>query len=714
LCRRLSRLRTWALHLALLFGLSWSARDALGQAYGVLMPATTFSGEQGSTQFQSFDVPQGVAVLLFIGRLNNGRAEAALTPGHPIEHSQFPPTTMNFANLALVPYYSPQPPGAWFLTMYGVTDYTNAVVQVNGYAASDPILYSDNRNNILLNVPPFKQSSAPWGDDLYDGDPDGKTMASKGCAVTSLAMAINFAAATNQISGIYYDPGELNAFMRLHDGFSEAGDVKWGTVESATNSKMEWVQPTPWINSKSNPAAFASYLNDALAVDDAPVIVRVEPHHYPLVVGKDGNRFRLNDPGFNRNYLDEYSGSYEIRGKVRVTGKKLFPLAAPEKSNAQQANQTEGVEFEICVGNNVDLQVVDSAGKVTGLDFGNGARLANIPNSTTFTDGADDAVTGEPDSIETHFVYLKEPIGDYQIRVIGRQAGPYRIDIFESLPNAEGVSTSFSGTAEIGKVETYILKTSGNLLNISTRLRVGTGDNAMIAGFIITGSEPKKVIIRGMGPSLAKLGVPGTLSNPTLDLFQNNSLIASNDDWQQAPNTGEIPNGFAPGDARESVIVTTLAPGNYTAILRGADGETGVGIVETYDLSLGANSKLANISTRGFVDIGDNGMIGGLIVAGGNGKVLARAMGPSLQNAGIANALQDPTLELIDANGATVTFNDDWQQAPNTSEFPNGFVPGDARESVIVSIVGPGNYTAIVRGYNDTTGVALVEVYNLQ
>jgi hypothetical protein len=250
--------------------------------------------------------------------------------------------------------------------------------------------------------------------------------------------------------------------------------------------------------------------------------------------------------------------------------------------------------------------------------------------------------------------------------------------------------------------------------NIATRMRVGNGENAMIGGFIINGSEPKKVLIRGMGPSLSKVGVPGVLTNPVLNLFQGNTTIATNDDWQQATNTSEIPNGFAPGDARESVIVTTLSPGTYTAVVRGVGGETGVGVVETYDLSQSSNSKLANFSTRGFVETGDNAMIGGFIATGGSSRVLLRAMGPSLQNAGIGNALQDPTLQLIDGNGATVMSNDNWQQAPNTNEIPNGFAPSDARESVIVTTLAAGNYTAVVRGKNNTTGVALVEAYHLQ
>lgn len=251
--------------------------------------------------------------------------------------------------------------------------------------------------------------------------------------------------------------------------------------------------------------------------------------------------------------------------------------------------------------------------------------------------------------------------------------------------------------------------------NISTRMRVGAGDNAMIGGFIITGSESKKIIIRGMGPTLGNAGVQGALTDPFLELHDGTgAVIATNDNWQEASNANEIPNGFAPGDAHESVIVTTLAPGSYTAVVRGAQGETGVGIVEAYDLTLSANSKLANISTRGFVETGDNAMIGGLIVTGGSAKFIVRAIGPSLQNAGIANALQDPTLELVDSNGASAGTNDNWQEAANTNEIPNGFSPSDPRESVIVTMLSAGSYTAIVRGKNDTTGIAVVEAYNLQ
>src|SRR5207248_2209197 len=195
------------------------------------------------------------------------------------------------------------------------------------------------------------------------------------------------------------------------------------------------------------------------------------------------------------------------------------------------------------------------------------------------------------------------------------------------------------------------------LLNISTRARVLTNDQVLIAGFIINGTEPKKVMIRGIGPSLNGVGV--TLADPTLELHQGSTTLATNDNWktksdgtsQQAEiEAATIP----PTNDSESAIVMTLTPGTYSAILAGKNGGTGVGVVEVYDLGQAANSKLANISTRGFVDTGDNVMIGGLIVGGsggGSAKVIVRALGPSLTGSGIAGALADPILELHDGNG---------------------------------------------------------------
>ena len=243
----------------------------------------------------------------------------------------------------------------------------------------------------------------------------------------------------------------------------------------------------------------------------------------------------------------------------------------------------------------------------------------------------------------------------------------------------------------------------GQLLNISTRMQVLTGDNVLIGGFILTGSDAKKVIVRGIGPSLTSFGVAGALQDPFLELHDiNGAIIATNDNWRDTQESEIEATGLAPTDDRESAIVMTLASdSNYTAILRGTNDTTGVGLVEVYDLDQTANSKLANISTRGFVDTGDNVMI-------------VRGIGPSLTSFGVAGALQDPTLELHDSTGAIIASNDNWRDTQESEIEATGLAPTDDRESAIVATITPGNYTAIVRGTNDTTGVGLVEVYNIQ
>lgn len=254
------------------------------------------------------------------------------------------------------------------------------------------------------------------------------------------------------------------------------------------------------------------------------------------------------------------------------------------------------------------------------------------------------------------------------------------------------------------------------LLNISTRMRVLTGDKALIGGFIITGSESKKVIIRGIGPSLSGFGLQDVLNDPILELHPANGPTVTNDNWKDSQRAEIEASGLAPGDERESAIIATLPPGNHTAILTGKGGSIGGGLVEVYDLSQPADARLANISSRGFVDTGDNIMIAGFIAGPGTGtlvQVLVRGIGPSLTTAGVPDALQDPMLELHDGNGATLAMNDDWKETQQADIEQTQIPPADNRESAILSPLAPGNYTAILRGKNNATGNALVEVYNL-
>jgi len=278
---------------------------------------------------------------------------------------------------------------------------------------------------------------------------------------------------------------------------------------------------------------------------------------------------------------------------------------------------------------------------------------------------------------------------------------------------------------EVGPIST--------LGNVSTRAFVQTGDNVEIGGFIFQGAEPKKVVIRAIGPELTQYGVPNALANPTLELHDGTgALIASNDNWGTTIIGGIITSdqvaairasGYAPSDLRESAMIVNLPPGSYTAIVRGVANMTGVALVEVYDLSPAPNSILGNISTRSFVQTGDNVMIGGVIVQGTQSRrVILRAIGPELTQYGVPDILADPTLELHDSTGALIASNDNWQHtiiggiitADQVRDIQNsGHAPTDPRESAIIAELPPGNYTAIVRGVNNTTGVGLVEVYDL-
>jgi hypothetical protein len=256
------------------------------------------------------------------------------------------------------------------------------------------------------------------------------------------------------------------------------------------------------------------------------------------------------------------------------------------------------------------------------------------------------------------------------------------------------------------------------LLNSATRMRVGTGDNVLIGGFIIGGGS-KKVILRAIGPSLTNAGVPGALTDPTLELHgPAGELIASNDNWvSSTQKQAIIDSGIAPSDDRESAIVATLPEGNYTAVVAGAGGTSGVGLVEIYDLDQSATNRLRNLSTRGRVDTGDNVMIAGLIIGGTqNTRVIIRALGPSLAtlNPPVPGALSDPFLELRDGQGNLLETNDDWVNSPHKQEIIDStLAPPNDKESAVIRALPPAYYTAIVRGVNGTTGVGLVELYDL-
>ena len=314
------------------------------------------------------------------------------------------------------------------------------------------------------------------------------------------------------------------------------------------------------------------------------------------------------------------------------------------------------------------------------------------------------------------------------------QTHPYVQNAFGCAGQYSDISATSPEGINLDVIGYDLVQTSQtSLSNISTRSFVQTGEHVMIGGFIVQGTGPKRVIIRAIGPELTQFGIPDALANPILELHNGSgSVIATNDDWQTtivggiitSSQVSDIQNsGHAPTAASESAIIANLPPGNYTAIVRGVANTTGVGLVEVYDLNSAASSSLSNISTRSFVQTSEHVMIGGFIVQGtGSKKVIIRAIGPELTQFGITDELANPTLELHNANGGLIATNDNWQttiiggiiNGDQVSDIQNsGHAPTAATESAIIANLQPGNYTAIVRGVSNTTGVALVEVYDL-
>ncbi len=292
--------------------------------------------------------------------------------------------------------------------------------------------------------------------------------------------------------------------------------------------------------------------------------------------------------------------------------------------------------------------------------------------------------------------------------VTGHQVGSALLTVTATDVDGATVSQNFTVT---------VVAAPGRLVQLSTRMQVGTGDNVLIAGFIMRGPSPKRLLLRAIGPST---GLSGALADPVLELYDSAGIIASNGNWGDASNRQDIiDTGIPPVSSNESAILTTLPSDpsfvSYTAIVKGANNTTGIGLVEVYDLDSGPGSTLLNIATRGRVDLEPNVLIGGFFLGGTESKrVLVRAIGPSLAASGVPGPLADPTLALHDGNGTLLVSNDDWVDSPDEAEIQaSGVAPTDPKESAVVRILPAGPFTAIVRGANNTAGVGSVEIYQL-
>ena len=337
--------------------------------------------------------------------------------------------------------------------------------------------------------------------------------------------------------------------------------------------------------------------------------------------------------------------------------------------------------------------------------------------------GTPDAGSFTPAGLIT-IAISRDKVGNPQT---GDLLGAFSVRTFSDNTNKVRSTLAVDTTAnanandETANSATYALvgPQAARLQNISTRAQVGTSDKVLIGGFIITGSQAKRVIVRGRGPSLSAQGIADPLHDPIIDLYGSapGNAIASNDDWQATQKTEIEATGLAPSSPLESAIIQTLAPGAYTVIVRDKDTSAArLGIVEVFDVSPATNGQLGNLSSRGFVGTGDNVLIGGVIVgpaSTGNANLLIRSLGPSLGSFGVAGALPDPKLKVVDQNGTEIASNDDWRanEAAIQSQAPT-LAPPRNEEAALIASVAPGLYTVVVEGKN-ATGVATVEVYTL-
>jgi hypothetical protein len=413
------------------------------------------------------------------------------------------------------------------------------------------------------------------------------------------------------------------------------------------------------------------------------------------------------------------------------------------EGNVIAFNGEAGVRSQIGMNNPIEGNSIFSNGTL-GIDLDTlGVSLNDLGDGDTGANNLQNfpritAVTADSSEVTIAGVFNSQTNTDYRLEFFANDAadpggfgeGQTFLGFVDVTTDAGGNATfdvTFPFTGSFNVVTATATDSDGNtsefshafgikLQNISTRMNVLTGENVLIGGFIITGDDPKQVIVRAIGPSLGIAGISGVLEDPILELHEADGTVVTNDNWKDTQQAEIEATGLQPSDDLESAIVGTLAPGLYTAIVSGKDSGTGVGLVEVFELDQTLGPILANISTRGFVDSGDNVMIGGFIIGPtdtGLADVLVRAIGPSLSDFGVANPLLDPLLELHDGNGALLTTNDNWKDTQQAEIEATGLAPGNDSESAILQTLAPGAYTAIVRGVDDTTGVGLVEVYNL-
>jgi cyclophilin family peptidyl-prolyl cis-trans isomerase len=388
------------------------------------------------------------------------------------------------------------------------------------------------------------------------------------------------------------------------------------------------------------------------------------------------------------NGLDFQNGGFTVFGRVIGSGMDVADrIAGLPRRNA-------GSPFDSLPVRNLnatDPVKVPNVVSIPGI-----AEIAPVPSPLTFS-----AFSTNPGRVEVR-------VSDQKLLLTGTASGPATITVTATDLDGASVTSTFS---------VNVIAAPARLANISTRLEVREGAEVLIGGFIMRGDSPKRVLVRAVGPSLGSQGISNPLADPRLELYDSANVIGVNDNWGDGTKQDIIDTGLNPSNAREAAVLVTLPSSSagvgYTVIVQGADSTPGIGLVEIYDLDSGPGSDLENIATRGRVDSNEKVMIGGFIISGTVPKnILVRASGPSLSAQGVAGAMNDPRLDLVDVNGNTLGANDDWEANPQASDIQaSGLAPSNPRESVLLQSLNPGAYTAIVSAADGSPGVGLVEIF---
>ncbi len=592
----------------------------------------------------------------------------------------------------------------------GLTRGTTYYYRVHAYSAATNVPIGYSETTAITTQPTTGVTIHPTFDSSITGNPNAAAIQ----AMINRAIAI--------YESLFSDPITIQIRFRYASTGPDGSPIPQGVVSQSDFVVYTGISWNTYIGALRADARTNNDNTANASLPGSPLSPNIRPG------SANGRAIGLNTPpAMFANGTVGPGGPYD--GIVTLNSARPFQFSRPVNANSFDGQRIAEHEIDEVIGlgsrlgqNSNDLRPQDlfswsSAGhrNITS----SGTRYFSINGGVTNIVGFNQDHTGD--------------FGDW-LSAPCPQAHPYPQNAFSCMGQSSDIAATSPEGINLDVIGYDLTQTSqASLGNISTRSFVQTGEHVMIGGFIIQGSGPKRVIIRAIGPELTQFGIPDALSNPRLELHNvNGALFGTNDDWQNTIIGGVITgnqvsdiqnSGHAPTAASESAIIADLQPGNYTAIVRGVNNPSGVALVEVYDLNPGASSKLSNISTRSFVQTGEHVMIGGFIVQGnGPKRVIIRAIGPELTQFGIPDALGNPRLELHNVNGALIGTNDDWQNTiiggvitgNQVSDIQNsGHTPTAASESAIIADLQPGNYTAIVHGVNNTTGVALVEVYDL-